>query len=270
MGNRSDLEESPDDPDQCSEPVVGTRTGNKVKLIAFVATLAGLSLSFKYLPLNEYLGSFFESIQSLGMWGPVLLAVVYIAATVLMVPGTILTLGAGFAFGLVVGTLAVSVGSVLGALLAFLVGRNLARDFVQQQANQYPRFAAVDRAVEQSGFKIVLLTRLSPAFPFNVLNYLFSITKVRTRDYFFASWIGMIPGTIMYVYFGTAIKNLADLAAGRFEGGAGQKAMLVIGLIATVAVTVYITRLAKGAIRDYVPVYDGIAGREPLKVAEKR
>ncbi len=225
----------------------------ETKLVIFVATLACLFLSFKFLPLDEILGSFFETIQSLGAWGPVLLVGAYIVATVLMVPGTILSLGAGFAFGLTVGTLAVSIGSVLGALLAFLVGRNMARDFVEQKARQFPKFAAVDQAVQQAGFKIVLLTRLSPAFPFNVLNYLFSITKVRTRDYFFASWIGMLPGTLMFVYFGTAIKNLADLAAGRFDGGTSQKILLGIGLLATVVVTVYITRLARAAIREYVP-----------------
>lgn len=229
------------------------QTGNPSKLLAFIAVLACLFLSFKFLPFNEYLGSFFETIQSLGVWGPVILAGTYIVATVLMVPGTILTLGAGFVFGLTTGTIAVSVGSVLGALLAFLVGRNVARDFVEQKVSQFPKFAAVDHAVEQAGFKIVLLTRLSPAFPFNVLNYLFSVTKVRTRDYFLASWIGMIPGTLMYVYFGTAIKNLADLAAGRFEGGNSQKMFLGIGLLATVAVTVYITRLARAAMREYVP-----------------
>jgi uncharacterized membrane protein YdjX (TVP38/TMEM64 family) len=103
-----------------------------------------------------------------------------------------------------------------------------------------------------------LLTRLSPAFPFNVLNYLFSVTSVRFRDYFVASWIGMLPGTLMYVYFGTAIKNLADLAAGRFEGGTLQKVLLVVGLVATVAVTVYITKLARMAIRDYVPTEETI------------
>jgi len=225
----------------------------KIKLVIFLVALVGLFSAFKFLPLNEYLGNFFQTIQSLGMWGPVLLAVAYVVATVLMVPGTILTLGAGFAFGVVTGTIAVSLGSTLGALLAFLVGRTMARDFVEQKAGQYPKFAAVDRAVEKAGFKIVLLTRLSPAFPFNVLNYLFSITKVRTRDYFLASWIGMLPGTIMYVYFGTAIKNLADLAAGRFEGGTSQKVLLGIGLLATVAVTVYITRLAKAAISEQAP-----------------
>jgi len=229
------------------------RFGGKVKLVLFALVIVGLSMAFKFLPLNEYLGSFFQTIQSLGVWGPALLAAAYVVSTVLMVPGTILTLGAGFAFGVVTGTVAVSIGSVLGALLAFLVGRTMVRDFVEQKVKQFPKFAAVDQAVEKAGFKIVLLTRLSPVFPFNALNYLFSITKVRTRDYFLASWIGMLPGTIMYVYFGTAVKNIADLIGGRFEGGTSQKVLLGVGLLATVVVTVYVTRVARSAIREFVP-----------------
>lgn len=225
----------------------------KLKLFALVVVLIGLFLAFQFLPLNTYLQNFIEYVQSLGIWGPVLLAVVYIVGTIFMVPGTILTLGAGFAFGIVVGTIAVSIGSTLGALAAFLIGRTMARDFIEQQATQYPKFAAVDHAVQQAGFKIVLLTRLSPLFPFNALNYLFSITNVSTRDYLIASWIGMIPGTVLYVYFGTAFKSLADLASGNFEGGMGQQIMLGVGLLATLVVTIYVTRIARAAIREYVP-----------------
>ncbi len=232
----------------------GGASNKKIKLASFAVVILSLLVAVKFLPINEILGNFFETIDSLGVWGPVLLAVAYGVGTVLMVPGTILTLGAGFAFGTVVGTIVVSLGSVLGALAAFLLGRTMARDFVEQKAKENPKFAAIDQAVENAGFKIVLLTRLSPLFPFNVLNYLFSITKVRTRDYFFASWIGMFPGTVMYVYFGKAIKSVADLVAGRFDGGTEQKVLLGVGFLATVAVTVYVTRLAKAAIQDYVPV----------------
>jgi len=223
---------------------------SRAKPIALVVIVFGCFLAIYYLPLTEYLGSFLEYVRSLGIWGPVLLAVAYAVATVLMVPGLILTLGAGFLFGVVKGTITVSIGSVAGALLAFLVGRTLARDFVRQKAAEFPKFAAVDRAVGKAGFKIVLLTRLSPVFPFNMLNYLFSITNVRTRDYFFASWIGMLPGTLMYVYFGSAVKNLTDLVSGQYEGGVREKVLFGVGLLAAVAVTVYVTRIARAAIRE--------------------
>ena len=213
----------------------------------------GLFLAFQFLPVTELLGQFLEYVRSLGPWGPLLLGCVYVVATVLMVPGLILTLGAGFLFGLVVGTITVSIASVAGAVCAFLVGRNFARKLVEEKAADFPRFGAVDRAVEQAGFKIVLLTRLSPVFPFNALNYLFSITKVRLRDYFLASWIGMLPGTVMYVYFGKAAKSLTDLARGEYSGGMAEKLFLGVGLAVTILVTVYITRLARQAIREYLP-----------------
>jgi len=222
------------------------------RAVLFVLAITGLFVTFRFLPVIEYLGRFLEQVQALGLWGPVLLGVAYVIATVAMVPGLILTLGAGFVFGLTTGAITVSLGSTLGATAAFVIGRTLARSWVEKIAARSPKFGAVDRAVKENGFKIVLLTRLSPVFPFNVLNYLFSLTSVRLRDYVLASWIGMLPGTLMYVYFGTAFKSLAEVLSGNVEGGAAQKALLGAGLVVTVAVTVYVTRLARRAIRQYV------------------
>ncbi|MDX1388436.1 MAG: TVP38/TMEM64 family protein [Acidobacteriota bacterium] len=218
----------------------------------FVLVVAGLFVLFRVLPVDEWLGTLLEYVQSLGVWGPVTLGAAYVVATVAMVPAWILTVGSGFAFGLVVGTITVSIASTLGATAAFVVGRTFARGWVEKIAARNPKFAAVDRAVEDHGFKIVLLTRLSPVFPFNVLNYLYSLTSVRLRDYVLASWIGMFPGTLMYVYFGTAFKSLAEVISGDIEGGMAQKILLGVGLAVTVVVTVYVTRVARGAIRQYV------------------
>jgi uncharacterized membrane protein YdjX (TVP38/TMEM64 family) len=121
----------------------------------------------------------------------------------------------------------------------------LARGFIERRIAAHPRFAALDRAVGRQGFKIVLLTRLSPLFPFNVLNYAYGLTRVSLRDYVLASWMGMLPATILYVYLGSAAKSLADVSAGRVEGGAGQTVLFFLGLAATVVVTVYISRLAR-------------------------
>ncbi len=218
----------------------------------FVVLIAGLSLAFRFLPVGEYLGALLDWVQGLGVWGPGILIAVYIVATVAMVPGIILTLGSGFLFGVVDGSITVSIASTVGATLAFLVGRTFARSWVEKIAADNPKFGAVDRAVKDNGFKIVLLTRLSPVFPFNVLNYLFSLTSVSLRDYVLGSWIGMMPGTVMYVYFGTAFKNIADVLSGNIEGGVGQKVLLGVGLVVTVLVTVYVTRLARRAIQQYV------------------
>src|SRR5262249_24071426 len=146
-------------------------------------------------------------------------------------------------FGVIRGFIAVSVGSVLGAAAAFFVGRKLARGWVEQKVAGNPRFQALDRAVGTRGFKIVLLTRLSPIFPYTLLNYAFGLSRVRFRDYFLASWIGMLPGTVMYVYLGSLADNLAQVASGRVDKDAGQQVLFYAGLVITVVVTVYVTRI---------------------------
>ncbi len=246
-------------------------TGDKRSIalrgIVFVLAIAGLFVLFRVLPVTEWLGAFLEYVRSLGLWGPVILGAAYVVATVAMVPAWILTVGSGFAFGVVLGTITVSISSTLGATAAFVIGRTFARNWVEKIAARNPKFAAVDRAVEDRGFRIVLLTRLSPVFPFNVLNYLFSLTSVRLRDYVLASWIGMFPGTLMYVYFGTAFKNLAEVISGDIQGGVAQKILLGVGLVVTVIVTVYVTRVARRAIRQYVDT-EGSGGPETTPTRE--
>ena len=147
-------------------------------------------------------------IDSLGAVGAIAFILLYIIATVAFLPGSILTLGAGVVFGLVLGSFYVFIGATLGATAAFLVGRYLARGWVAKKIEGNQKFRAIDRAVGREGFKIVLLTRLSPIFPFNLLNYAYGLTGVSLRDYFIAS-VGMIPGTIMYVYLGSLAGSLA-------------------------------------------------------------
>lgn len=223
------------------------------KSVLAVVVVSVAALLFFVLPLGDWITAFTEWSRSNPMVGGGLLIVLYIAATVLGAPGLVLTLAAGFLFGIVWGTAIVSAGSVLGATAAFLIGRFVARDWVTGRIGASDRFRAIDRAVGRNGFKIVLLTRLSPVFPYNVLNYLFGLTEVRLRDYVLASWIGMFPATVLYVYFGTTIQNIAALIAGDFEGGVAQGALLAAGLVATVIVAGLVARIARRAIADGLP-----------------
>ena len=199
------------------------------------------------------LASFLEWVQGIGSWGAVLFAAAYVPAAVLLVPGSLLTLGAGFVFGVAKGTVIVSLGSTAGAATAFLVGRSIAREWVAGRLAGRPKMAALARAVETEGFKIVLLTRLSPVLPFNLLNYAFGLTAVPFRTYVLASWIGMLPGTIMYVYLGSAASSLAALLSGDQPRSTGQHVLFVLGLAATVAATIIVTRTARRALNDIVP-----------------
>ena len=211
--------------------------------------IVGIVIVARYLNAQALLRSALVRIDGLGPWGPVIFVGLYIAATVLFLPGSVLTLGAGFVFGVVRGSILVSIASTLGATAAFLVGRHLARGWVSRQIEGSPKFRAIDDAVAREGWKIVGLTRLSPVFPFNMLNYAFGLTRVSLRDYFLASWIGMMPGTLMYVYLGSLAGDFATIGAGPRARTAGEWTLYVVGLLATVAVTISVTRLARGALQ---------------------
>ena len=205
--------------------------------------------------LQELLQNALTWVESLGSIAPIAFIVLYNVATVLLIPGSLLTLGSGVLFGLVWGSVYVFFAATLGATLAFWLGRTVARDWVSNKISAYPKFAAIDKAVAKEGFKIVFLTRLSPLFPFNLLNYAFGITQVSLKDYVLGS-VGMIPGTILYVYIGSLIGSVAQIGMkGATLDPQTQKLQWIakiIGFIATIAVTVYITRIAKKALNDSI------------------
>lgn len=174
-------------------------------------------------------------------------------ATVFFLAPTILTLGAGAVCGVLKGTVLVSVSSMLGACTAFLLGRYFARGLITGKFEGNAKFKAIEDAVERQGWKIVGLTRLSPMFPFSLLNYMYGLTPVSFRDYFFASWIGMLPGTLMYVYLGSAGESLATLGAEGRERTVGEWVLFAVELAVIVIVTVFVTRMARQALAHAVP-----------------
>ena len=193
-----------------------------------------------------------EWAQGAGLRGAVLFGLAYIPAAVLFVPASVLTLGAGFVFGVAKGTVIVSLGSTAGAAAAFIVARTAGHDWVVGRLARYPAVDAIGRAVESEAFKVVLLTRLSPLFPFNLLNYAFGLSSVPLKTYLLASWIGMLPGTLMYIYLGSAAQSVAALLSGDLRRTSGQQAMFAAGLVATVAVTTIVTRAARRVLRGMV------------------
>eukprot|EP01121_Diplochlamys_sp_Union-15-3_P000198 TRINITY_DN10192_c0_g1_i1.p1 TRINITY_DN10192_c0_g1~~TRINITY_DN10192_c0_g1_i1.p1 ORF type:complete len:295 (-),score=46.15 TRINITY_DN10192_c0_g1_i1:160-1044(-) len=175
----------------------------------------------------------------------------YMAATVFLIPGSILTLGGGFVFGLPLGVLLVWIGASFGATLAFLLGRSLLRNWVQKKIEGNEVFASIDRAIEKKGWQIVLLLRLAPLIPFNLLNYALALTRVKTWQYIVFTCIGMIPGTLMYVYFGSLAKNIADLAGGQTPG-AVKIAIWVVSGVVIIIVAVILAVIARRAIKQTI------------------
>jgi uncharacterized membrane protein YdjX (TVP38/TMEM64 family) len=200
------------------------------------------------LNLNNLLLAVIEWVNGLGAWGAVSFMGIYIIATLAFLPALLLTLGAGLIFGVGWGSLYVFIGATLGAIAAFLVGRYLLRDWVSRRIAGNSKFLSIDRAVGRSGFKIVLLTRLSPLFPFNLLNYAYGVTSVSLKDYALAS-VGMIPGTIMYVYIGSLAGSIAALGQGaKSTNPQLQLTIQILGFIATLIATVYITKVSRQAL----------------------
>jgi uncharacterized membrane protein YdjX (TVP38/TMEM64 family) len=224
----------------------------KWKWVLGVLFAAALLAAARFFHVQDLLNAALEWIRGLGAMGPVIFVVTYVVASVFFLPGSILTLGAGAIFGVIKGSIIVSIAATLGAASAFLVGRYLARGWVEEKIEGNEKFKAIDETVAREGWKIVGLTRLSPIFPFNLLNYAYGITKVSFRDYFLASWIGMLPGTVMYVYIGSLAGDLATLGAGGGPATTAQWVLRVVGLLATVTVTIYVTRIAREALEKRV------------------
>jgi uncharacterized membrane protein YdjX (TVP38/TMEM64 family) len=221
-----------------------------LKLLIGVAAAAVLIILGKQ--LGSYVPQFAEWVDGLGFWGPAVFVLGYAAATLAFVPGSLLTMAAGAIFGLAKGTLLVFLGATLGSTFSFLVARYLARSAIEKRLAARPRFRAIDRAVARQGLKIVFLVRLSPVFPYNLLNYGLGLTRVKLLDYVLACF-GMIPGTFLYVYYGKALGSLAAVAGGAApERGPGDWALLGVGLAATVAVTAFVARIAQRALNEEV------------------
>jgi uncharacterized membrane protein YdjX (TVP38/TMEM64 family) len=214
----------------------------------------GLAIVWQHFNLQALLQAVLLWVKHLGFTGILAFIVVYNLATIFFVPASLLTLGGGAIYGVIWGSVYVLIAATLGAVLAFLIGRHCARNWVYRRIQGYPQFRAIDTAVAREGFKIVLLTRLSPLFPFNLLNYAFGVTCVSLKDYAIGS-LGMIPGTVLYVYFGALIGDIAALGTPQPLNPQAQLLqwlMKLVGLLATIAVTVYITRIAKRSFTQSV------------------
>jgi len=222
-----------------------------LKAALLLTALAVFALCAATLPLKDWAVLALGWIDGLGFYGYLVFVLLYFSFTVLFIPGFILTVGGGAVFGIWGGFAAVSLGSTAGAAAAFLLGRSFARGMIEEKVADNKKFAAVDRAVGRQGWKIVFLTRLSPIFPFNLVNYAYGLTKIRFSHYVLASWIGMMPGTFVYVYIGALLGDVARVATGeKAETGLLEIALQVVGLLAAFAVTVYVTRLAQKALKE--------------------
>ena len=231
-------------PKKLRPPLLKTMNPLKEKWFWGSLIVIGITLCQVQFDLIQTIPGLIQWIESLGIIGMSLFVLVYILACILLIPGSPLTVGAGAVFGFSKGLILVSVGSTLGAAAAFIVSRYLARGFIERKLKKNSRFSAMDMAITREGWKIIFLARLSPIIPFFLLNYALGLTKIRLHTYIISSWAGMIPGTVLYTYVGSIGKTIL-----KKENSAADWLILGIGLIATVSVTILISRIAKNSIK---------------------
>ena len=235
------------------------KPGNLFKGTALAILIVMLFLALRFFNLQQGLLDLLAWIELSGTKGPVIYFFLYLLAGVFMFPGLILTMAAGVLFGVVKGSIIVYFSSTASVTAAFLVSRYLARDLVARKIAGNRMILLLDRAVGSEGWKIVGLTRLSPLFPYNVLNYAFGLTRVSLKDYVLASFFGMIPLTTFYVYLGSLAGSLVELGAegsGHSRTGA-EWAVYGAGLIVTVITAVLITRIARRSLKAAIKTQSG-------------
>ena len=202
--------------------------------------------------------------------GAVTFAAVYAVCTVLFIPGSLLTLGAGYVFaravgqgaGIALGVLVVWAGANVGAAAAFLLGRYVLRDAAGAWYRKFRVMEAVDSAVAEQGLKIVTLLRLSPVVPFTLFNYIMGLTSVGFREYIVGTVVGIVPGTTAFVFIGTTLQSIGGDESSEEEEEDSSAAtvrlvILIVGAVATLVAVVVISKFAKRELQKHLNVMDG-------------
>ncbi len=180
--------------------------GFAILLVLVAARLTGLT---EYISLDG-LNNLRDWIDSFGVVAPVVFIVIYVVATVAFLPGTPLSLLSGLVFGPVWGTLWAVIGATLGATLAFLIGRYAARGLVESWTANNERVRKLDEGVEKHGWRMLVITRLVPLFPFNLQNYAYGLTRIGVGSYVFLTGICIVPGVIVYTFAGGSLASARE------------------------------------------------------------
>lgn len=223
----------------------------RTRAIAAIIALAcmGLALLRYQIELTDAAVAVLYWTRGLGWPGMLVVGLAYMPASVFLLPASLLTLSAGFLFGLWKGVLVAMLGNTAGAAAAFLVGRAVVHDWVQRRIGRKPAFRATADAIAGDGFKVVVLVRLSPLFPANVMNYVLSITKVCFRRYVLGTLVGMLPGTVLFVYVGSTARSLTAIAAGEIERNRWHQGLFYAGLLVAFGVSTLITLRARKMLK---------------------
>jgi uncharacterized membrane protein YdjX (TVP38/TMEM64 family) len=213
------------------------------KIFVALLIIAAIVVAYRFLPISDWLKHFQTYVRGLGALGYIVYIAVYAVCVVAFIPASILTLGAGAIFGFAGGTIVVVIGATIGATLAFLLARTVMRKRIEEMTRNNAKFRALDRAIANEGMKIVFLVRLAVVFPFTYINFAFGLTAIPLWRYVLATFLGIIPTTMAFVFASSAAAKAAT-------GGTSNitKIVYIAGGIIAIIVSVLIGRIASKAI----------------------
>lgn len=240
---------------QHSKTAVGKKASSRksawLGLAGSVVFVAAVLAALVYFGVHEQVLQLLEWFKQQGAWAPLLFILIMAAVVVLLLPGALFTVGAGFVFGVVLGSVYVVLGTTLGAVIAFLLARYLFGDRAKRFIMDRAKLRLVNEEFSKNDWKIVLLTRLVPFFPSKVANYFFGLTHFSLRGYIIGSILGFIPLTVHNVYLGSLIADITTLELGEQQRSGWEWALYAAGLVAAIAIIVYLNRLASRALAKY-------------------
>lgn len=226
------------------------RAASILKYLLGAALLAAIGVSLATLPMVRLSDELLHALKCLGPIGAAAFVLVYLLVCLLCLPTTPLSLAAGFLFGLIFGTFSAVAGLLAGAAAGCLTSRYLFRDWFQRRLAGHPQVVAIERALARSGFKVIVLLRLCPLFPFGVMNYVLGLLPVGMGRFLGASLLGRLPATLAYVYLGSAARDLGEILSGRVVAKGEEQAIFFFGLATLLIALAVLTRIARDALRE--------------------
>jgi len=235
-----------------------TRTYIQLTFLLSIIVLIGLAIAFNQ-EFTSAAVSFLKWMRNNPVLGSFVFVLVYFSATVLLLPGSIFTIGAGFVFaqvvgqvgGVFLGTLVVFLGATSGATVAFIIARYILRSTIENKAKNNKKFGIIDKVVELNGLKVTFLLRLAPIVPFNIFNYFMGITSVTLYQYCLAHF-GLLPGTFVYVFLGTTLSSVADASGAGFTSNKTVLIILIVLLVVAFIGIFLLSYYAKKQFNKYV------------------
>ncbi len=217
----------------------------ELRLILIVAAIAVAAGGVIWFGGQGLVLELFDWLKEMGLWAVALFILIDMVFVILVLPGVMLTMGAGFLFGVLQGTAYVVAASATGAAIAFLIARRLLGERWVVYLRTHRKLSRMERGLSHEGWKLVLITRLIPFFPFKLSNYFFGVTRISFSQFFLGNLIGIVPLTLTNVYLGSIAADLATLGAGRETRSWVDWAIYGAGFVVALAALIYLARLGR-------------------------